>query len=63
MRRTYALEEHHSETLEDAKALVGTARRSWLLGVYKGVSGLWPFGGGTEGTPPQALGKPTPADH
>ena len=47
----------------DAKALVGTARRSWLLGVYKGVSGLWPFGGGTEGTPPQALGKPTPADH
>ena len=47
----------------DAKALVGTARRNWLLGVYKGVSGLWPFGGGTEGTPPQALGKPTPADH
>jgi len=30
----------------EAKALVGSARRSWLLGVYKGVSGLWPFGRG-----------------
>jgi len=43
----------------DAKALVGSARRSWLLGVYKGVSGLWPFGGGGAEAPPgQALGKP-----
>ena len=43
----------------EAKALVGGARRSWLLGVYKGFSGLWPFGGGgAEAPPAQALGKP-----
>ncbi|TMA39761.1 MAG: MCE family protein [Deltaproteobacteria bacterium] len=43
----------------EAKALVGSARRSWLLGVYKGVSGLWPFGGGgTEAPPDQPIGKP-----
>src|SRR6059058_2456248 len=43
----------------EAKALVGGARRSWLLGVYKGVSGLWPFGGGgTEAPPDQPIGKP-----
>src|SRR5437899_153417 len=43
----------------EAKALVGSARRSWLPGVYKGVSGLWPFGGGgTEAPPDQPIGKP-----
>jgi len=43
----------------EAKALVGSARRSWLLGVYKGVSGLWPFGGGSAEAPPgRALSKP-----
>ncbi len=30
---------------DEAKGLVGGARRSWLLGLYRGVTGLWPFGG------------------
>src|SRR5207253_1873725 len=38
MRRTYALEEHHSETLEDAKALVGGKAAS--LGVMVRELGL-----------------------
>jgi len=42
---------------DEAKGLVGGVRKSWLLGVYRGVSGLWPFG--REGT--KAAGDGAPA--
>jgi phospholipid/cholesterol/gamma-HCH transport system substrate-binding protein len=29
---------------DDAQGLVGSARKSWLLGLYHGITGLWPFG-------------------
>lgn len=37
-----------------AESLLGTARKSWALRLYRGLSGLWPFGHGEPEQPAEA---------
>jgi phospholipid/cholesterol/gamma-HCH transport system substrate-binding protein len=45
----------------EAKSFVVTTRKSWLLSLYRGMSGLWPFGGGGIPGPSLADGTGPPA--
>jgi phospholipid/cholesterol/gamma-HCH transport system substrate-binding protein len=45
---------------DESTDLVRSMRRSWVLGIYRGLRGLWPFEGGESAAPPQETTRPGP---